>query len=37
MLLKKIIKFDFGDMKLELLNTDIDPDELNVGEIKIPR
>ena len=29
---EKIIKFDFGDMKLELLNTDIDPDELNLGE-----
>ena len=28
----KNIKFDFGDMHLELLNTDIDPDELNLGE-----
>ena len=26
------IQFDFGDMNLELLNTDIDPDELNLGE-----
>ena len=26
------IQFDFGDMHLELLNTDIDPDELNLGE-----
>ena len=29
---EKTIKFDFGDMNLELLNTDIDPDELNLGE-----
>ena len=29
---EKIIKFDFGDMNLELLNTDIDPDKLNLGE-----
>ena len=29
---EKIIKFNFGDMNLELLNTDIDPDELNLGE-----
>ena len=28
----KIINFDFGDMNLELLNTDIDPNELNYGE-----
>ena len=28
----KKINFDFGDMNLELLNTDIDPDELNLGE-----
>lgn len=28
----KIIKFDFGEFHLELLNTDIDPDELNLGE-----
>jgi len=26
------IKFDFGDFNIELLNTDIDPDELNLGE-----
>ena len=26
------IQFDFGDMHLEMLNTDIDPDELNLGE-----
>ena len=26
------IQFDFGNMHLELLNTDIDPDELNLGE-----
>ena len=26
------IKLDFGDFTLELLNTDIDPDELNLGE-----
>ena len=26
------IQFNFGDMNLELLNTDIDPDELNLGE-----
>ena len=29
---EKIINFDFGDMNLELLNTDVDPDELNLGE-----
>ena len=28
----QIINFDFGDLHLELLNTDIDPDELNHGE-----
>ena len=28
----RIINFDFGDFHLELLNTDIDPDELNLGE-----
>ena len=28
----KVIIFDFGDLNLELLNTDIDPDELNLGE-----
>ena len=28
----KIINFDFGDMNLELLNTDIDPNELKYGE-----
>ena len=28
----KIIKFDFGEFHLELLNTDIDQDELNLGE-----
>ena len=28
----QIIKFEFGDFHLELLNTDIDPDELNLGE-----
>ena len=28
----QIINFDFGDLHLELLNTDIDPDELNLGE-----
>ena len=28
----KNIQFEFGDMHLELLNTDIDPDELNLGE-----
>ena len=26
------IQFDFGDLHFELLNTDIDPDELNLGE-----
>jgi len=26
------IKFDFGDFNIELLNTDIDPNELNLGE-----
>ena len=26
------VHFDFGDMHIELLNTDIDPDELNLGE-----
>ena len=28
----KIIEFDFGEFHLELLNTDIVPDELNLGE-----
>ena len=28
----KVITFEFGDMTLELLNTDIDPDELKKGE-----
>ena len=27
-----IINFNFGDFHIELLNTDIDPDELNLGE-----
>ena len=31
-IINKIIKFDFGEFHLELLNTDIDPDELNLGE-----
>jgi len=26
------IQFNFGDMNLQILNTDIDPDELNLGE-----
>ena len=28
----QILKFEFGDFNIELLNTDIDPDELNLGE-----
>ena len=28
----KFYKFNFGDFNLEILNTDIDPDELNLGE-----
>ena len=28
----KIIEFEFGEFHLELLNTDIDSDELNLGE-----
>ena len=28
----KIVDFNFGDFHLKLLNTDVDPDELNLGE-----